>query len=102
MAMRGIEVGGDLSSHFNQRGLFVLAAAQPDEGAFEKSEWGHGALTYTILKGLKGHADLNNNNQIDIVELFHYVEAQVADLTNGKQHPHFRMGGGSLPLFALP
>ena len=47
-------------------------------------------------------ADFNKNRQVDIIELFHYVEAQVAELTDGQQHPHFRMGGGSLPLFSLP
>ena len=100
--MRGIQVSGDLSSHFNQKGLYVLASAQPDEGAFEKPEWHHGAFTYAILKGLEGSADINDNHQIDIIELFQYVESKVADITAGRQHPHFQMGGGSLPLFALP
>jgi len=101
IATRGI-TRHDLSSPFKKKGFYTLAAAQPNEGAIEKQEWGHGAFTYAILEGLKGEADSNRNQEVDVVELFHYVEARVADLTDGQQHPHFRMGGGSLPLAACP
>jgi len=103
ISMRGVDRSQPkLSSLFNQRGLYVLSASRPDEEAMENSEWSHGAFTYAILDGLTGKADADKNKQIDIVELFHYVEYQVADITNGFQHPHFQMGGGSLPLYSLP
>jgi carboxyl-terminal processing protease len=102
IGMRGIQLSGDLSSPFQKQGLYVIAAARSDEGAFEKDSWEHGALTLAILNGLKGDADFDQNHQIDVLELFHFVESQVADMTNGYQHPHFQMGGGTLPLFAIP
>ena len=102
VAMRGVSVGQDLSSTFKRRGMFVLAAAQPSEEAEERPRWGHGAFTYALVGGLQGKADFDRDGTVDVVELFKYVERQVADMTEGRQHPHYRMSGGSLPLRALP
>ncbi len=99
---RGIGVTPDLSSAFDRKGTYVLAAASADEAAIESSSWGHGVFTHAILSGLKSGADYNGDQKVDILELFHYVEAMVADLTKGQQHPRFQMGGGSLPLYELP
>lgn len=98
IGMRGIEVTPDLSTAFQRKGTYVLAAASEDEGAVEDSKWGHGAFTHAILSGLKGGADYNVDRIVDILELFHYVEARVAEMTKGLQHPRFQMGGGALPL----
>ena len=100
IGMRGIEVTPDLSSAFQRKGTYVLTAAGADEAAVEAGTWGHGAFTHAILSGLKGDADYNSDRIVDILELFHFVEARVADMTNGQQHPRFQMGGGALPLFA--
>lgn len=100
IGMRGIEVTPDLSSAFQRKGTYVLAAASADEAAVEAGTWEHGAFTHAILSGLKGDADYNNDRIVDVLELFHYVEARVADMTRGQQHPRFQMGGGALPLFA--
>ena len=100
IGMRGIEVTPDLSSAFQRKGTYVLAAASADEAAVEAGTWGHGAFTRAILSGLKGDADYNRDRIVDVLELFHYVEARVADMTRGQQHPRFQMGGGALPLFA--
>jgi uncharacterized caspase-like protein len=100
IGMRGIEVTPDLSSAFQRKGTYVLAAASADEAAVEAGTWGHGAFTHAILSGLKGGADYNSDRIVDILELFHYVEARVADMTKGQQHPRFQMGGGALPLCA--
>ena len=100
IGMRGIEVTPDLSSAFQRKGTYVLAAASADEAAVEAGSWGHGAFTHAILSGLKGDADYNNDRIVDVLELFHYVEARVADMTRGQQHPRFQMGGGALPLCA--
>jgi tetratricopeptide (TPR) repeat protein len=98
IAMRGVQSGQDLSQAFASEGFYSLAAAHPDEGAAETSNLMHGVFTYAILEGLRRQADLNGDKIIDTIELFHYVEYRVAELTNGLQHPHFYMGGGSLPL----
>ena len=101
LSMRGLRGGQDLSRPFARKGYYALAASYPDESAAENDQWGHGAFTYAILEGLRGRADVNQDSLVDVLELFHYVESRVADLTEGRQHPHFHMGGGSLPLTAL-
>jgi carboxyl-terminal processing protease len=100
IGMRGIGVTPDLSSAFQRKGTYVIAAASADEAAVEAGTWGHGAFTYAILSGLKGGADYNSDRIVDVLELFHYVEARVAEMTKGQQHPRFQMGGGALPLCA--
>ena len=55
----------------------------------EDGTWGHGAFTHAILSGLKGVADYNDARIVDVLELFHYVEARVAEMTRGQQHPRF-------------
>ena len=101
VAMRGVSAGQDLSAPFKREGMFVLAAAQASEQAQERSSWRHGAFTYALIGGLDGKADFDRDGYVDVVELFKYVERQVADMTDGRQHPHYRMSGGSLPLKAL-
>jgi hypothetical protein len=102
IGLRGIKLGYDLSTPFNRRGIFVLSATQPHEQAHESKEWQHGAFTYAVVEGIKGEADFDKDKIIDTIKLFHYVERRVVKMTNGKQHPRFQMGGGSLPIGVIP
>jgi len=102
VSLRGVQVGVDLASPFTRKGFYTISAAQGHEGALESAQWGHGAFTKALLAGLEGQADRNQDRVIDIIELFHFTERRVADLTEGRQHPHFYMEGSSLPLLALP
>ena len=102
VALRGVRVGVDLASPFTRKGFYTISAAQSHQGALESAKWGHGAFTEALLAGLHGQADRNQDRVIDVIELFHFTERRVADLTEGQQHPHFYMEGSSLPLLALP
>jgi len=55
----------------------VLAAAGRDELSYETSSYGHGVMTYWLLQGLAGPADLNHDGHITVLEAFSYAKAGV-------------------------
>ena len=68
----------------------VFSSARGSELAQESREWGHGAFTYALIKGLQGEADLFpkvKDGKISMKELDTYVSETVPLLTNGAQHP---------------
>ena len=71
----------------------VAVAGLPDETT------GHGAFTFALIEGLTNRADLNNDNSISIAELSSYVAKKVPRLTEGKQHPYFRISGTDIPIY---
>lgn len=101
VSMRSIKRAEDLSSPFHNQGVYVIAAARPGEEAQESGRWKHGVFTFALLEAIEGRADFNGDGAVDTTELFQYTERRVAELTDGRQHPHFRMTGGSLPLAAV-
>ena len=46
-----------------------------------------GVFSHFLLKGLKGDADVNNNNEVTINEISSYVQEQVTTYTNNYQRP---------------
>ena len=68
-------------------GVAVLAASTGREDSKESPKWGHGAFTLAVLEGLKGGADYNHDNMIDLFELNLYVTHRVVELTGGSQRP---------------
>ncbi len=69
--------------------MLGLMASRPKEYSLEGTQFGggHGALTYSIIKGLGGLADHNDDRSIDESELISYVRENVPNLTANKQHP---------------
>ncbi len=68
----------------------IFTSARGQELAQESKEWGHGAFTHALLKGLQGEADLFpkvKGGMISMKELDTYVSETVPRLTNGAQHP---------------
>jgi len=53
----------------------------------ESANLKHGFFTYYLLEGLRGGADLDRDNLIDIDEIYRYLNKWVPDKTNGTQHP---------------
>jgi uncharacterized caspase-like protein len=68
--------------------LLGLMAARPKELSFEGPEFGggHGAFTWSVLKGLEGAADSNHDGFVTAGELIDFVYSDVPGLTQGKQH----------------
>ena len=72
-------------------GSIVLSAAGGREYALEKSEWGNGVFTASILKGLTAStADSNDDGKVAISELRAFVYNEVQNLTAGEQKPTTR------------
>jgi uncharacterized caspase-like protein len=64
-------------------------AARPTELSREGPEFGggHGAFTYSLLKGLEGAADTDHDGFVTAGELIDFVTTDVSKSTGGKQHP---------------
>ncbi|MDM8537149.1 caspase family protein [Desulfobacterales bacterium HSG17] len=101
--------GQDLVAAMKEtEGLFVLSASKGGEYALEdtsfklnKNDTGHGAFTYALINAMSGLANYDNNNYISLNEIFHYVAKQVPQITNGQQHPYFRIQGTDVPFIMI-
>ncbi|HEY3838678.1 MAG TPA: tetratricopeptide repeat protein, partial [Bryobacteraceae bacterium] len=84
--------------------ILGLMASRPKEVSYEGPQYGggHGAFTYSVLKGLEGAADDNKDQSVNVNEIIEYVRTQVATLTSNKQHPRdFGNMDNSTPLSDL-
>ncbi len=106
VGMRSVGGGEDLAGAINAAsGLYILSASKAGEASLESEEFtldpdftGHGAFTYALVKAMRGQADYDKDEYVSVNEMFQFVARQVPRLTNGKQHPYFRMQGTDLPL----
>ncbi len=57
--------------------IVVLAASAGDQFSSTYFSRKHGLMTYFILKGLRGEADLNHDGVIGLTEVFHYSKPKV-------------------------
>jgi len=73
-------------------GMAMLTASSSSEFSLENEKWGggHGVFTHYFLEGIQGKADRNQNGVIQIRELYEYIYRNVADQTDGKQHPELK------------
>ncbi|TAL69218.1 MAG: tetratricopeptide repeat protein [Bacteroidetes bacterium] len=71
------------------KGVTKILSCQPGEHSLEGDNWGGGAgvFTYFMLKGLKGLADKDNDNEVSLLELSHFLDENVPKETENKQLP---------------
>jgi len=69
--------------------MLGLMAARPKELSMESPEYGggHGAFTWSVLKGLEGAADEDHDGFVTAGEIIDFVSMDVSVLTKNKQHP---------------
>jgi len=69
--------------------MLGLMAARPKELSLESPEFGggHGAFTWSVLRGLTGAADTDHDGFVSAGELIDFVTTDVPKLTGNKQHP---------------
>lgn len=69
--------------------MLGLMAARPKELSLEGPEFGggHGAFTWSVLRGLEGAADSDHDGFVTAGELIDFVTTDVSSLTHNKQHP---------------
>ena len=108
VSSRGVNTGEDLAEGLAQAsGQYVLSASKAGEESFENEEYklegqgrGHGAFTYSLLRGL-GAAAVDTSGVVWLSDLFGHVSREVPRLTEGRQHPYSQSEGTDLPLFVL-
>jgi uncharacterized caspase-like protein len=69
--------------------LLGLMAARPKELSNEAPQFGggHGAFTWSLLRGLSGAADTDKDGFVTVGELIAFVYDDVKKLTGDRQHP---------------
>jgi hypothetical protein len=70
-----------------ENGAVVFASSTGNQYSLEKEEWGNGAFTKAVLKGLNGKASYKNQPKISINMLDLYISERVKELTEGQQTP---------------
>ena len=90
--------GTDESVNTNQRyldemskipaGVGFISAARQTERSYEDDTVNHGIFTYSLLEGLSGNADKNQDEKVTFEEVVQYLEEAVPQQTGNKQHPH--------------
>jgi len=68
--------------------MLGLMAARPKELSNEGPEYGggHGAFTWSVLRGLSGAADTDHDGYVTAGELMDFVYSDVKQLTHDRQH----------------
>lgn len=102
---RALPPGSNLAEIMKfSKGLFILSGSRDGELSYEDERYrisdgdtGHGAFTLALLEGMTGAANHDRDDHISLNELFHYVSRRVPRLTDGRQHPYFRLHGTDMP-----
>jgi len=76
---RAIATGKDLFSRFLGHGRITLASSDGKQKSVELAEFGHGAFTYFLEKGLRGDADVDNDGVVTADELWSYLRSKVTE-----------------------
>jgi len=63
-------------------GLHVLAASRAHERATELQLEPHGALTYLVLEGVRGEADVNGDRSVTVREVIDYATVEMPNLAD--------------------
>ncbi|PHR95729.1 MAG: hypothetical protein COA78_29615 [Blastopirellula sp.] len=75
-------------------GIIQFTSCSAGEQAQEHPDLGHGVFMYYFLKGLQGDADVNNDNQVSLTELYLYsgkhTEDFVKEAFSDSQHPRLK------------
>jgi len=72
----------------------VFSACRADQKSLESDKLKHGIFTYTLLSGLKGAADENNDGNINLRELKSYLTLNVPEEAR-------RQGGSQTPVIKI-
>lgn len=89
-------------------GLAAFYSCSAGQKAFENGDLKHGVFFHFVIEGLKGKADLDKDNQVDLDELVHYTKKRVPDFVKDEYGGDVRQvpelvgkTQGSVPLMSL-
>jgi len=66
----------------------LLLSSKSEEVSLEYSGLRQGVFSHYLIKGLKGEANFNQDDQVSVSELFQYVSKGVKEYTAFHQHPN--------------
>ena len=93
---RAVVAGKDLFGRFQGHGRITLAASDGEQNSVELSEFGHGAFTYFLVKGLRGEADADNDGVVTADELWSYLRRKVSEASGHAGNPQTPMLSGAM------
>lgn len=80
--------GDNRIGHVDPRSnVMMFLSSRSDEYSFERSDMRNGIFASSLIRALKGGADVNRDRIITARELFDSVSAMVKELSKDKQHP---------------
>ncbi len=68
-------------------GVTSFSASSASGASLEDPKWGGGVFTYSLLKGLNGEANENNDEWVSVGELEKFLTREVLTETGGEQSP---------------
>ncbi len=74
-------------SRVREGGVVTFSASSSVGSSLEGPKWQGGVFTYTLINGLNGEANANNDEWVSVNELDGYLVRKVMSLTEGKQRP---------------
>jgi len=83
-------------------GTFWITSTGSNQFASEFDKLGHGIFTYSLIEGLNGKADTNNDQKLTVRELSTYIENKVPELSEQlkgtAQYPSAYSFGNDFPI----
>lgn len=82
-------------------GIGFITASRQTESSYERDNIGHGVFTWSLLEGLRGHADKDQDGVVIFDEMANYLSDEVPRLTGNKQHPFINsttLSANAIPL----
>lgn len=91
-AMRDASAKNALMSYYEslgqaQSGTALIMSSKSEETSLESSGLRQGVFSHFLIRGLKGEADTDENNIVNVKELFDFVNKNVQDYTGRRQSP---------------
>ncbi|WDN88476.1 hypothetical protein BuS5_01444 [Desulfosarcina sp. BuS5] len=74
-------------SKISQTGVVTFSASSTEGYSLENKKWDGGVFTHCLINGLKGAANKNGDEWVDINEIDNYLRKKIMVLTGGKQKP---------------
>lgn len=95
MAFKGDTGPGVFGDYYSslanaKAGTALIMSSKSDETSLESSGLRQGVFTHFLIRGMKGEADRDNNNIVNIQELYNYVYTNVREYTGNRQSPIIR------------
>ncbi len=99
---RGVAEEKAIAQLARSTGTFWITSTGSNQFASEFEKLGHGIFTYSLIEGLDGKADANNDKKLTIRELSTYIENKVPELSEQlkgtAQYPSAYSFGNDFPI----